>query len=46
MGNLVDYQDRIRAISDLTGLPILDTMKVGLAGLEKVFADALERAQS
>jgi len=45
LGNLDDYQDRIRAISDLTGLPILETRKVGLAGLKKVLSNALERVQ-
>ena len=46
LGNLDEYQDRIRAISDLTGLPILETRKVGLAGLKKVLSNALERVQS
>jgi Protein of unknown function (DUF1638) len=45
LGNLDDYQDRIRAISDLTGLPILETRKVGLAGLQKVLSNALKRVQ-
>ena len=35
MGNLVDFQDRIGAISDLTGLPDLVTRKVGLARPKK-----------
>jgi hypothetical protein len=46
LGNLEEYQDRVRAISDLTGLPILETRKVGLAGLKKVLSNALERVQS
>jgi hypothetical protein len=45
LGNLNDYQDRIRAISDLTGLPILETRKVGLVGLKKVLSNALEKVQ-
>jgi len=45
LGNLDDYQDRIRAISDLTGLPILETRKVGLVGLKKVLSNALEKVQ-
>ncbi len=32
LGNLDEYQDRIRAISDLTGLPIWETRKVGGVG--------------
>ena len=43
LGNLDDFQDQIGAISDLTGLPILETRKVGLAGLKKVSSNALER---
>ncbi len=43
LGNLDDFQNRIGAISDLTGLPILETRKVGLAGLKKVLTNALER---
>ncbi len=35
LGNLEEYRDRIRAISDLTGLPILETRKVGLTRSKK-----------
>ena len=45
LGNLDEYQDRIRAISDLTGLPILETRKVGLAGLKTVLSAALDRVR-
>lgn len=45
LGNLDDYQDRIRRISDLTGLPILETRKVGLTGLKTVITNALERVR-
>lgn len=45
LGNLDDYQDRIEAISDRTGLPVLETRKVGLAGLETVIAKALGKVR-
>ncbi len=45
LGNLDDYQDRVEAISDRTGLPILETRKVGLTGLKTVIAKALQKVR-
>lgn len=45
LGNLGDYRDRVRVISDLTGLPILETRKMGLTGLKTVIAKALKKVR-
>ena len=44
LGDLEQYRNRIEAISDRTGLPILETRKVGLDPLRKVLSEAIERA--
>lgn len=44
LGDLDQYRDRIETISDRTGLPILETRKVGLDPLKNVLTEAIERA--
>ena len=46
LGDLEQYRARIEAISDRTGLPILETRKVGLDPLKNVLIEAIERAHS
>ena len=43
LGDLDAYRDRIDAISEKTGLPILERKNIGLDGLKEVVQDALER---
>ena len=43
LGDLDAYRDRIEAISEKTGLPILERKNIGLDGLKSVLLDALER---
>ena len=43
LGDLDAYQDRIDAISEKTGLPVLERKNIGLDGLKSVLQDALER---
>ena len=45
LGNLGDYQDRIKIISDLTALPVLESREVGLAALKTIIAKALEKVR-
>jgi hypothetical protein len=46
LGDLEQYRSRIEVISDRTGLPILETRKVGLFPLKNVLIEAIERAYS
>ena len=43
LGDLDAYRDQIDAISEKTGLPILERKNIGLGGLKKVLLEALER---
>jgi hypothetical protein len=43
LGNLENYQKEISEISSFTGLPVLETKKVGLDGLRDVVSGALEK---
>ena len=43
LGDLDAYRDQIDAISEKTGLPILERKNIGLGGLKTVLLDALER---
>lgn len=45
LGNLAQYRARIDAISNRTGLPILETRKVGLDPLKNVLLEAITRTQ-
>ena len=46
LGNLGGYEDDIKAISNATGLPILEEKKVGLQGLQNVIEEAIRRMES
>ncbi len=46
LGNLGGYEDDIKAISNATGLPILEEKKVGLRGLQNVIEEAIRRMES
>jgi hypothetical protein len=43
LGDLEIHWEEIRRISDLTGLPLLERLDVGLGGVEKVIAEAIGR---
>lgn len=43
LGNLNDYKEEIKAISNATGLSVLDEKKVGLQGLQDVIEEAFNR---
>ena len=44
LGDLEMYRGRIEHFSHQTGLPILEHLTVGLAGLKGVIEEALQRA--
>ena len=46
LGDLDDYGDDIKTISNATGLPILEEKKVGLQGLQDVIEEAIGRLEN
>jgi hypothetical protein len=43
LGNLSRFQDRIEEISERTGLAVVESMAVGLSGLQQVLLEAIVR---